>query len=201
MRAGLTMLTLLLAACPAKVPVAEPEPSSEPEPSASEEMAAKKAVSMPGPWTDSPIDWAAARRDWAPLERAMVQRDHHTMIADIPVPVLLPADPELLASLELFTGPGWYAATMRNAALQVMIRGTRHARSAAMGPAERQALGDPGEARITVTEGLVTCSFSAAGAAYTIELECTGGAEAPPCTSEGVTALWKGLHFAGGSEP
>lgn len=193
-------VTWILAACSGLGGPETPSPKP-PVDDMADEMAVKQAVRMPHPWKTDAIDWAKARADHPAIDLGQLPEAHREAVANSPVPVLLPNDPALLGVLRFYTGDGWYTATMHGERLDLLIRGTRRSRPDAMTREEKTALEQSGNAQITRTSGIVTCSFSDAGAAYNLELECKGGGEAPECSDEAVTALWKQLGFAGGNEP
>lgn len=176
------------------------EPAPQPEP-AVDESAVKKSVAMPGPWKRDTIDWDAANAKRGDIDLSTLGEATRQAIANCSVPVLLPTDPTLLQGLKLYTGDGWYAATLHADGYDVMIRGTRTSRSHPASQSERAAMGSPDEPVVTETEGIVTCSVSYAGAAYNIELECAAGPDAPQCSHDNAVALWSSLALAGGAQP
>lgn len=219
-RIAMSLVTLLALACsgrgaapgaPDDAPSARSMPAA-PAPSASEmpteagaqsdemdEMEAKQAVNRPGPPTLDAVDWqgAFARQR---IDSASLPASARQTIGKAIVPVLLPSNEELLRTVDLYAGEGWYTATMQGDGHQVFVRGTRVSHKAP--PAAMEQMNDDDQpVRITRTEGIVTASFSLFGAAYNLEIECDEGTTDPHCSSDEVcTDLVKSLGFAGGTE-
>ncbi len=171
---------LLAAGCGSVRPAPEPTPEA---PEAMAEMAAKKAVKQPGEVHLDPIDWKAAferqRIDPAYVTDAVTRAR-----AESDVPILLPNEPAMLGDLKIYSGKGWYSATVADDAHQIMIRGSRAARSVAWTVEQKARTGALGEVVFTSTEGIVTASFSLYGAAYNLEIECTRGEAGDACRDE-----------------
>ncbi|MEO0601880.1 MAG: hypothetical protein AAF211_10615 [Myxococcota bacterium] len=188
------LLALVGCGSPKPAPVNPDPPADE----AMAEMGAKKMVKHLEKAHLDPIDWKKAfeRRSIDPVYVTDAVKQARTK-SD--VPVLLPNDPELLENLKIYSGDGWYTATLKKGDRQVFVRGTRASHPYEWSDADRQHMGKKEDVRITTTEGIVTASFSLFGAAYNLEIECSGGEEADPCKDD-VTArrYVKNLGLAGG---
>ena len=196
-------MLLFLLACGSPQP-AEPAPAVPSDPSepteAVDEMAMKEAVRMPTDRRIDPIDWEEA------FERQRVQvatlpKSAQAPLAEANLPVLLPSDPALLATVVFHGGENWYAATCQGKGYEVLVRGTRIAHSVALDAKTKAAMAPRDEVRITRTEGIVTASFSRYGAAYNLEIECDEGVADAHCASDDVVQdMVRKLGFAGGTE-
>ena len=148
------------------------------------------------------VNWAAARthrrldmRSWAD--------DQRRVVAASQVPVLLP-EPELPEHLDgalIFTGVGWYSASIKDDEHTVLITGTT--RRVRVEGAEALKLPVLGEDELSLTrgEGIVEVYFMAFGAVYTISIECLQPDEDVRCTADDYALrLADSLLLASGSE-
>lgn len=120
-------------------------------------------------------------------------------IDDAPVPVLVPGDPELLASAVVTTGTHWAAVATAAAGQHVSIQISRQAKvyphiKAAQGTHEVRGHA----AFVTHNEGVWVASWIENGVAYNIELECADLKGAACQDSAAVVALAETLRFVGG---
>ncbi|MEN0067772.1 MAG: hypothetical protein AAGA48_36925 [Myxococcota bacterium] len=193
------MVLLLIAGCGLFDPNPPPEPVDPIDPM--EEMTEKKTVRMPGNRRLDPIDWVQALKRER-IDKAFVTEDVDKALQKSGVPVLLPNEPALLGDIQVFSGEGWYTATLGDAEHQVLIRGSRAAHSVDFTEEERSRMGKRDEVTFTRTEGIVTASFSLFGAAYNLEIECTKGPNAPACADESTARRYvKKLRYAGDKKP
>lgn len=131
------------------------------------------------------IDWEAAA-EYPKLESELVSEELRSFYAEAPVPVLLPADRKALASVEPTVGANWYAAKFERNGREVTIEGDRVARGAdleELHPADDAATSENGY-QISQTHGVLTLSFTAFGAAYTLDIECQEVDQRGTCTDK-----------------
>lgn len=163
-----------------------PAPPEAPDPTYVDpkvEMAEKKKIKMPGKLRLDPIDWKKAFVRQR-IDDALVPPSVAEARTKSEVPILLPNEPALLENLQIYSGTGWYSATLTGEDRQVMIRGTRAARSYDWNDADKKHFGASEDVTVTMTEGIVTASFSLYGAAYNLEIECNQGEAGEACRDE-----------------
>jgi len=188
------MLPWFLASCGLFQPPAAPPPEA-PDPDPMVEMSEKKAVKMPHDDRLDPVDWKAAFARQR-IDDAYVTDEIRAARQVSDVPVLLPNDPELLRDVKIYSGEGWYSATLKSADRHVLVRGTRRAHSVDLTDADQAHLGASDTVMTSVTEGIVTASFSLFGAAYNLEIECM--TEPSACADESTARQYvQGLGLAG----
>ncbi len=173
--APLLVGALLVAGCTAtEPPPAPPTPTQTAtlqaaDPDAIFEEQAKRAESLPARRLVQ-IDWetAAAERNPSP---ALLPKDQARLDA-LRVPALLWSDDAFLASLQLVTGDGWYAASGDSQGLHVAI----HAETQEIQrPDLVEELGkeaDPTALRISESHRIYTVAFTRYGVHYTLDVEC-----------------------------
>ena len=158
-----------------------------------------KTPELSGQLTIQEIDWAAAKRHpW--LDPAMLPASAREALAEAVVPALLPAQPALLASMQVTRGPHWYAVSMDDGEHSLYIQGSRTAMEYAQ--IELDEAGDALTKRpymITRTHQIVTIAFERFGAGYGIDIECRRPMDDPRCVEDDYAhALMKTLGVAGG---
>jgi hypothetical protein len=114
-------------------------------------------------------------------------------LRDIELPVLLPTEPALLASVVVTRGSGWYGAAMRQGDVGVYVHGSN-----VVAPVPKMAPQPEAEVRIERSEAMVAASLRRFGAAYRIEVSCAAPAQDARCNRDDyVLALVSGLGLAG----
>ena len=166
------------------------------------ERQAKREHREPGAVEIAAIDWARAA-SMPRVEPSALPAQSLEAIERATLPVLVPRDEALLASATVTAGPAWYAIALRGDGHHVSIHGTKqmvHQPSlAADVPPERRRA--PGETSITRTHGIVTVSFEAFGASYTIDVECDRPMDDARCTEDAYAlSIHEGLGLAGGAQ-
>jgi len=178
-----------------------PQPTQSPEDPAAaalqarHERLSKSRVSAAGLF-EQPIDWSAAREAAAP-EATPAQLA--ALVDAVPMPVLLPSDPDLLASAKITKGEGWYGASMKADGVHVALHGRS---SAIRRPALRAELGSEGLGqgpRVSRAHMITSVSFERFGVSYILDVECARPSQDARC-SDGAFALslQKSLAVAGG---
>lgn len=165
------------------------------------ERAAKRAHRPAGTTEVARIDWSDAstrpRVDTAPLSA-----EARAVVAASTVPVLLPRDPALLRGAVLTRGDTWYAASLHPEGHHVTVLGRA---LAVHQPTLEESVPEaarrrPGETSLTRVDGIVTVTFDAFGAAYTVNVECDAPATDARCTGDDyANALVRDLGVAGGA--
>lgn len=130
------------------------------------------------------IDWEAAEA-YRKLDGASVPASLEQTYSESPVPVLLPDEKEALESLQPTVGENWYAALFHLDGREVTIEGDRVARMAPDFelPKAGQEQADEGFL-VTQTDAVLTVSFTAFNAAYSIDVECKHVDERGTCTDK-----------------
>lgn len=148
------------------------------------------------------VDWEAAA-EYPTLESGLVSEELQSFYEEAPVPVLLPADRKALASVEPTVGANWYAAKFEREGREVTIEGDRVAREADLDefhPADDSATSE-NSYRISQTHGVLTLSFTAFGAAYTLDIECREVDQRGTCTDKSFAVDTAGaLERLGGNQ-
>lgn len=179
------------------------EPGSDPSPtpaplSADAERRIKAAHVAPEPHL-STIDWDAADR-YNHFDGDWLSAGDRQALAATGVPPLLPPDPDLLAAATITTGATWYGAHIPLDGATLYIHATRTAFEVPglEPPAAEQRL--DGNPTLTGTDGIVTASFQAFGAAYSVHVECQRPFDDPRCSAdEFVLSVVDALAVAGES--
>lgn len=158
-------------------------------------------AALPAMAQEPRIDWDAVRRDAAasPVNIAMPVNRPVTVLADVPLPVLLPALPEPVLSREggppgvlFFTRSGAYTASFRIGEVGLELTGMA-------GASLSHDAGD-GVPATTRTEAGRDASFSRYGAGYTLSVTCPDPLADPACTEPGFARyVIDNLALAGGS--
>jgi hypothetical protein len=166
------------------------------------ERQAKREHREPGTVEIATIDWTSAA-SMPPVAPSALPAQSQDAIERATLPVLVPRDESLLGSATVTAGPAWYAVSMHADGHHVSIHGTKqmvHQPSlAADVPPERRRA--PGETSITRTHGIVTVSFEAFGASYTIDVECDRPMEDTRCTDDAYgLSIHESLALAGGAQ-
>lgn len=120
-------------------------------------------------------------------------------VARSPIPVLVPADAELLKGAALIARANWYSFSARSGGLTVSLSATRVAhRYEHIPPAAgtRQVRGVGGF--VTQNEGIWSVTWVENGASYTLDIEC-GDSSDERCRSDAmVVAMSERLVYVGG---
>ncbi len=121
-------------------------------------------------------------------------------VKEAPVPVMMPDDPELLASAVVTRGAHWAAASMAANGHHVSVQMSGQAKVYAhikptKGPYQLRGH----DAFVTHNEGIWVASWIEHGVAYNVELECADLKDAACQDREAVIALAEGLTFVGGA--
>lgn len=133
------------------------------------------------------VDWAEAEAFPSFEERPSVEVPSRVRAAyeEAPVPVLLPADTEALEGLEPVVTEHWYSALFEYRGREVTIEGDRVVRRVGEeGPPVTESSSLREGFSVTQTHGVMTVTFTAFGAAYTVDIECTEVGEDGTCTNE-----------------
>lgn len=162
-----------------------------------DERRAKEAAAARG--TGAPARTVAERVDAAgpkglePFDAAVLPVPARRRLADVPLPVLLPAPDAIggsraYASAVATRGPAWYSVAVPGDDIHLSIFGTREAAvrpdvAASAEPAPEGSV--PNDAlRIGRTHGIVQATFRRFGASYSVEVECTDPAGDRRCTED-----------------
>ncbi len=129
------------------------------------------------------VDWDATRT-YPQLDRAQLSDSQKQTINEAPVPVLLPDKSTLLGNALLTTGPGWYAASMKEDDASVYVSGNaKVVRIPGVEGYEPPTLGEQALS-INRSEGIVEISFKAFGIYYDLSVECYDHETDPRCTQD-----------------
>ncbi|MCB9761738.1 MAG: hypothetical protein H6739_17985 [Alphaproteobacteria bacterium] len=180
---------LLLAGCVAR---AQEEPPADTR----EERATKSSWPVPDEWASREVDWADAQRTRA-IDPDRLPAEVRAQLPAIGVPVLLPDNDTLLKSLWMTGTDFWYAASMSEDGVGVLIRGTRLARPMEMAPADLRRMGPAEEPMLTRVHDIISITWSDYNVAYNLEIECPQGHRR--CQDDDFALkLQAGLGLAGG---
>jgi hypothetical protein len=174
-----------LAACEAEPPAPSPPPDSP---------AAQPRTVI----TD--VTWPAADR----LDRAALERLRPAAVKAVarsPIPVLVPADAELLKGAALIARPNWYSFSTRSGGLTVSLSATRVAHRyehIPPAPGTRQVRGAGGF--VTQNEGIWSVTWTENGASYTLDIECSDGSDERCRNDAMVVAMSERLVYVGGQQ-
>jgi hypothetical protein len=177
-------------------------PSQAPSEETAAERRAKREHREPGTVEIAAIDWSSAA-SMPRVDPSVLPAQSRQAIERATLPVLLPRDEALLASATVTAGPAWYAVALHGDGHHVSIHGTKQmvhqpALAADVPPEQRRA---PGETTITRTHGIVTVSFEAFGASYTIDVECDRPMDDVRCTEDAYAlSIHDGLGLVGGAQ-
>lgn len=183
-----------LGAAPAPTPAPGP-PEAADDPIAA--LGPKYAGDRPRAFVAREVDAAAAAK--APrLDPGALSQAQRDVVAESPVPVLLPGSPELVPTAHMTSGPHWYAASMTATDHSVYVQGNRG--SYEYGHIAMDARGDALTRRpytITRVHQILTLSFERFGVSYAIDVECLRPMDDPKCTEDGYAiSLYEGLRVA-----
>lgn len=129
------------------------------------------------------VDWESAQHH-IPLDREMLNETQAAKIDGADLPVLLPSVEGLTKSAVITTGPNWYAASMDQGDVTVLVSGTtEHLSTVKDQVAELPVFGDH-NLSLQRSEGIVELSFAAYGAVYSIDIECFHHTSDPSCTED-----------------
>ena len=136
------------------------------------------------PQEDTEIQWDQADR-YTPISPALLNDEAARAGQDAPLPVLLPVDPDLLASAVITVGESWYTASMRTSELTVLFKGSAAGREVpGLGTNKEGDQPSSDDHVLTRTHGIVTLTFQEFGAAYSIDVECARPMEDSRCTAD-----------------
>ncbi len=129
------------------------------------------------------VDWDDAINH-PRLNTAQLSAPQKETINAAPVPVLLPDHPRLLGNAMLTTGPGWYAASMKEDDASVYLSGNaKVVRIPGVEGFEPPTLGD-NTLSVNRSEGIVEISFKAFGIYYDLSVECYDHENDLRCTQD-----------------
>lgn len=144
------------------------------------------------------IDWPAAN-GYPRIDLATLPESERSKISEIPLPVMLPDDPEILETAIITRGDNWYAASLKGDGVSLHVRGTRVSfdfEEDVWSKAEK-SIGD--NYTLTRTHQIVTVAFGSFGAAYTVDVECSKPMDDIRCTDDAYALdLANDLAVAGG---
>ncbi|MBN1945962.1 MAG: hypothetical protein JW797_09820 [Bradymonadales bacterium] len=128
-----------------------------------------------------PVSWGELAT-FPLLDRTDLPEQVADLLADLPLPVLLPADPELLDRAIVTRQDQWYAASIPSDGITIYLRGSRRAfavEGLEMNPEawERGYL-------LTRNQHIASLSFVAFQVGYLIEVECADPLGDPRCTED-----------------
>jgi hypothetical protein len=119
-------------------------------------------------------------------------------VARSPVPVLVPADPELAASAELFASPTGYALSARRGGVTLAVQASRQATLLPhVGPVPGNTRMRGVDGWVSVNDGIRTAAWIEHGTAYALDLECFA-ADSRECGEDALRAAVEGLVYVGG---
>ena len=188
-----------------------PPPSTLPPPRRYPPPAYYPPPAPPDPTRDGavalPIDWAAAARAAAdPANRSRLAGAigfvdaNRSAIDSLVLPVLLPADPGLLAGARIFAHGDFFTLSLDQPGMSLVLTG--HARAFPLSTGAARMLPPGGLAALIPADGIVVepgeagldADFARFGAAYSISLQCDALDQDPRCRDEGyVRGLIAGL--------
>lgn len=173
-----------------------------PVPSApSTELATQAERKAKAEWTGEvapqTIDWAEANRH-PRVKDGLIPAGQTPHLNAASLPVLLPQDDQLLASVALSTGDLWYGADMNADGIHVFVHGSRGAF-----PIDLKLSAEQREniQNFTIyrSHEIVTLTFQMYGAAYRIDVECDKPTNDARCNQDAfVTQMAETLVLAGG---
>lgn len=174
---------------------AQPQPQQQQQPAAPSGAQANEAErTAKRDWNKTPkptvetIDWAEAN-GYPHLSIDQLPAAEREKIATIALPVMLPSDRDLLDTAIITRGENWYAVSLKDVSdkegtASLHLRGTRVSfdfEGDVWTDAEK-AIGDT--YTLTRTHQLVSVSFGAFGAAYTLDVECSRPMDDIRCTDD-----------------
>ncbi|TXD32940.1 hypothetical protein FRC96_16320 [Lujinxingia vulgaris] len=179
----------VLSALAMSVACAEPEPPADAQRSASQPLVTQErsapaadVVATESFKTIEPDREAADRAERLSPDR--VSAEVLKRAASSPVPVLLPDDDALLATLQLTTGPTWYGASMRGEDFGVVIHGTNAQHSVPGSGLKEKPDAQAGRPVLSRTHAIVTVSFESFDVAYALDIDCQDPMNNPRCAED-----------------
>jgi len=130
---------------------------------------------------DSEVEWEA-EPEHATLDDTRLSETQRQAIQTSPVPVLLPDSNPLLSTALISTGDYFYAASMDDEDVTVVVSGASRVVRIPGAP-EPPAFGDH-ELTLTRNEGIVELSFKSYGVYYDVTVECFQPFTDPRCTQD-----------------
>ena len=149
---------------------------------------------------DDKIDWSSTegfkRVDWTPIAA-----EFREVLQDVTLPVLAFDDPALLAASQTSARSNWYVITAKTGdGVNLMLRGTRQARVVPGMQINDAALRAAENYTFTRTHTVITVSWRAFGASYSLDVECANPLTDKRCTEDAYAlSLVEGLGVAGGT--
>ncbi len=130
------------------------------------------------------VDWDEAR-GFKQLDRALLPVDQQPKLDDVTVPVLAFDDATLLASALLTHHHNWYVVAVEYPdGLNMNVRGTRNAWTAPNMEIPEAARLAAENYTLSRTHGVVTVSWRAFGASYSLNVDCTTPVGDVRCTED-----------------
>lgn len=137
----------------------------------------------------SPVEWETADRAIDRSRLRAVDPELGRRADAMPLPVLLPADPELARSARFWHGSGWVVVELSDGAMNIVIHASNHGSVLPAPPA-------PVSFTSTMVDGIHTLAFTRFGVHYALDVTCP---TPTPCLSDAAAReLWNGLEAIGG---
>ena len=149
---------------------------------------------------EGPVDWEAAEQH-PRFETSQLSEEQMEAVKTAPVPVLLPADSQLVETAFITTGDGWYAASMKGEEHFVVVSGST--RTLDVPGLKAPSLPEYGHHDLGLDrgEGILEVTFKAFGVVYNVAVECSQPSKDVHCTENGYAlALVDHLLLAKGNE-
>lgn len=183
-------LLLLCASLGLSLACAEPEPGTADASRATSRPLVTLESTVPSGDDAATASFKTIEPDWeaaALAERLSPERvseDVRKQAEASPVPVLVPDDDALLATLQLTTGPTWYGAAMRGDDFSVVIHGTNAQHSLPGGGLKEKPDPHAGRPVLSRTHAIVNVAFQAYGVAYSLDIDCQDPMNNPRCAED-----------------
>ena len=130
---------------------------------------------------DSEVEWEKAPVHPA-LDDARLSESQRQAVQSSPVPVLLPDQDELLNTALISIGDYFYAASMDEEGVSVLVTGASRV-VRVPGTPDPPSFGDH-ELTLSRSEGIVDLSFKAYGVYYDVSIECFDPFDDPRCAQD-----------------
>ena len=131
----------------------------------------------------STVNWEAAQQH-ALFNDSQLSKQQAQVLKIATLPLLLPNEPELIATGIMSAGEDWYAASMKHEGFSVVVSGST--RRVTVPGVEVPNLPEyrKQDLRVTRAEGIAELAFTAYGAIYTISVECEDPENDKHCKNE-----------------
>ncbi len=132
-----------------------------------------------------PIDWSeAAKYPQIDVATLALDAEARARLEHAPLPALVPQKPALFRKATITSGPHWYAASLHADGYSVYVSGTNLETVIPELELPKRHPELKNDFRITRTDGIVTLTFNAFGAAYDIDVECARPTTDARCTQD-----------------